>query len=110
MSAEWKNGLCGCFGNPGICLITFFVPCYQFGKNAEAVGENCGVCCLVYMIPVLNILAGTKVRGSVREQKGIEGGVVGDFLAHLCCAPCAIVQEAQELAGAGEGGQSMARE
>ncbi len=29
---QWKHGLCGCFDNCEICIITYFVPCYTAGK------------------------------------------------------------------------------
>ena len=35
---DWQFGLFGCFGDFGLCIITFFVPCYTIGKNAEAFG------------------------------------------------------------------------
>uniref|UniRef100_A0A1I8FPH0 Zf-ANAPC11 domain-containing protein n=1 Tax=Macrostomum lignano TaxID=282301 RepID=A0A1I8FPH0_9PLAT len=41
---EFQHGLCGCFDDCGLCIITYFVPCYTFGKNAEAVGDSCMLC------------------------------------------------------------------
>lgn len=29
---QWKHGLCGCFDNCELCIITYFVPCYTAGK------------------------------------------------------------------------------
>ena len=43
----WKSSLFGCFDDLGLCIITYLVPCYTFGKNAEAMGENC-LCCGEY--------------------------------------------------------------
>ena len=40
-AGEWSHGLCGCFDNFTVCIITYFLPCYTSGKNAEAVGESC---------------------------------------------------------------------
>lgn len=40
----WKHGLLGCFDNLGLCIVTYVIPCYTFGKNAEAVGEGCCCC------------------------------------------------------------------
>jgi len=106
--AEWSNGICGCFGNCGLCIITFIAPCVTAGKNAEAVGESCmkyGFCSLLGPI---GIWSRATIRGKIREQKGIEGSFGNDCVCHWCLAPLALVQEAQELEGAAA--QSMARE
>ena len=107
MGGDWQHGILGCFDNFGICIITYFVPCYTFGKNAEAVGDSCLMCALAYFVPLLNLFAVVSVRGKIREQKSIEGSFLGDCLYHWCCHPCALVQEAQEVQGAGN--QYMAR-
>ena len=52
--------------------MTWFVPCYTLGMVAEKVGENCLVCGLSLMVPVLDIYALTVIRGRVREQQDIE--------------------------------------
>jgi len=94
--AEWKHGLCGCFDNCGICLLSYFVPCYQFGKNAEAVGESCLLCGISFLTPAI-IITGPIVRGKIREKQGIPGSFVTDLLKWWCCSLCALVQEAQEV-------------
>jgi len=109
MSSDWQHGIFGCFDNCTLCLITYFVPCYQFGKNAEAIGENCLTCGIAVLIPLVNIVALMKIRGKIREQKGIAGSTFNDLLMICCCTLCTIVQEAQEVQ-AGPGAQSMARE
>ena len=56
-------------------LLSFFVPCYQFGKNAEAVGHNCIVCgllCLFFGCGLIGLVARDNVRYRIREQKGID--------------------------------------
>lgn len=94
---SWKHGLCGCFDNMGLCIITYFVPCYTFGKNAEAVGDSCLLCGLVYFVPLANIVALLSVRGKIRESSGIPGGCCEDLLMIFFCHFCALVQEAQEV-------------
>lgn len=108
---EFQNGLFGCFNNVSLCVITYFVPCLTAGRNAEAVGENCVLYgCLTLLGPV-GIWSRAKIRGMVRESKGIEGEFIKDCVLHWFCAFCALIQEAQELGvGAGAQGQSMARE
>ena len=109
MSSDWQHGLFGCFDNIGLCIISYFVPCYQFGKNAEAVGESCFMCGLAYICPIANIIAALKIRGKIREQKGIPGSTINDLILFCFCTLCVLVQEAQEVQGA-PGQMSMARE
>ncbi|XP_022083502.1 cell number regulator 10-like [Acanthaster planci] len=108
---DWQQGLFGCFGNIGMCLMSWFVPCYIHGKNAEAVGEDCLLCGLSIFVPFLNWYTLFVVRGKIREQRGIAGEPVNDILVTLCCTPCALSQESVEMRNStGLGmGQSMAR-
>jgi len=108
--ADWQNGLFGCFNDCGICLCSYFLPCYQFGKNAEALGENCLLCGAVSLFGVPFLVFGALQRQKLRELKGIEGSMLGDFAAVWCCPICAIAQMGQELKGGVPGGQYMARE
>ena len=103
---EWSTGLFGCFDDITICLLSYFVPCYQAGKNAEAVGESCILWGLLYWL--FSPIAGMIIRGKIRESKGIEGSAIIDLLLHWFCVCCAVAQEARELQGAS--GQSMSRE
>ena len=76
-------------------IITYFCPCYTFGKNAEQLGESCVMYALSQFVPILDIWCRTSVRGKIREQKGIEGSCLMDFLMHWFCGLCALVQEAR---------------
>lgn len=109
MSGEWQHGLCGCFDNFGLCIVSWIIPCYRFGKNAEAVGESCFMCGLGFMVPVLDLFLGAHIRSKIRESKGIQGSFVGDLIMYFCCPFCALVQEAQELEGSTPQALSMAR-
>ncbi|KAI0209813.1 hypothetical protein LSAT2_005406, partial [Lamellibrachia satsuma] len=106
--ADWQHGLCSCFDNCLVCIITYIAPCYTAGKNAEAVGESCLMCGLVTFVPLLNIFCQAQIRSKIREQKNIEGGMIGDLLVHCCCPCCALSQEAQEVNALG--GQSIDRQ
>ena len=108
MSREWSNGICGCFNDCTTCIITYFCPCYTFGKNAEAVGDSCVLCALALYVPIVNFWARVHIRGKIREQKGIEGSCIKDLLCVWCCYFCALMQEAQEVKA--PGGQAIARE
>ncbi|WAR06728.1 hypothetical protein MAR_016686 [Mya arenaria] len=52
---------------------------------------------LAFMVPVFNVVLWSRVRGKVRESKGIPGDVRGDCLRILLCPFCALMQEAQEV-------------
>ena len=70
---EWSNGLCGCFNNITLCLITYIAPCYTAGKNAEAVGDSCMTTAILYaLINIVGVYFAAKTRQKIREQKGIE--------------------------------------
>ena len=107
--AIWQHGLFGCFDDMKTCIIAYILPAYVFGKNAEKVGESCILCALALYVPGLNIFARTKVRGLIRESKGIEGSCFNDLLMCLFCCSCTLIQEAQEV-GWNTEGQLMARE
>ncbi len=94
---EWNNGLFGCFSNIGMCIFTCFVPCYTFGKVAESVGDDCLMCGLALLVPILNLYALIVTRGKVRDNKGIDGSLINDLLMVCCCGFCALMQEAQEM-------------
>ena len=115
MANNWANGFCDCFGDCTTCelidhhdvgrnlaiytfllgIITYFCPCYVFGKNAEQLGESCLMYCLSQFVPVLDIFCRTIVRGKIRDQRGIDGSILMDFLMHWICPICALVQEAR---------------
>ncbi|XP_077978522.1 uncharacterized protein LOC144433974 [Glandiceps talaboti] len=105
---EWSNGLFGCFGNCGLCAITYFVPCVTAGRNAEAVGESCIKYAILSMCGPCGIYFSAKIREKIREQKGIEGSFGNDCIMHWFCPLCALIQEAREFEES-PGGQAMAR-
>jgi len=79
------------------------------GKNAEAVGENCLLCGLAFFVPLANLWFGASIRGKIREQKGIEGSLVGDLLSFFCCTCCVLSQSAMEVGSIG-GAMAIERE
>lgn len=94
---EWKNGLCSCFGNIPVCALSYFVPCYVFGKTAEKNGEDCVKCGLVTFVPLANLYFMTKQRQAIREKQGIEGSCVNDLCVTCFCGLCALTQQAREV-------------
>ncbi len=79
--------------HPG--LLSYFCGCYQFGKNAEQLGENCLTYALSQFVPLLNLYCRTVVRGRIRDQKGIDGSCFNDLLCVICLPVCALAQESQ---------------
>ena len=69
---DWQNGLFGCFSNCGVCIITYFLPCITAGRNAEAVGEGCFLYGCLSILGPIGIWSRAKIRGKIREQKGID--------------------------------------
>ena len=53
-------------------IITYFVPCYTAGKNAEAIGEQCLLHAIFAIIPIVGIYCHAVIRGKIREKKNIE--------------------------------------
>jgi len=92
---EWSVGLCGCFGDCKICLTSFFCPCVQIARNAEYFGEDKRTaCCLnCWCGCPYNLITRTKLR----TQLHIPGNMSKDIAEVMCCARCAIAQEAQEI-------------
>lgn len=76
-------------------LLSFFCPCIQFGRNAEALGESCMTYGLSQLVPLLNLYCRVTIRGRIREKKGIEGSCIKDLLCAWCCGPCSLAQEGQ---------------
>ncbi|XP_046333415.1 protein PLANT CADMIUM RESISTANCE 2-like [Haliotis rufescens] len=105
---EWSNGLFGCFNDCGLCIITYFVPCYTAGKIAEKTGESCCTYGCLSILGPIGIYTRAKTRAKVRESKGIEGEFCNDCIMHWFCGICSIIQEAQEVDALDRGGQQQA--
>jgi len=100
-NSPWKESLCGCFNDLPICLVSWCLPCVQYGINQQELdsGQDCflhgliyylsvqfGVCCIFHM----------GRRRALREKYGLaEDG--NDCLVTAFCPLCAISQEAREI-------------
>ena len=105
-SIQWSfltNKFCALYGVGMIAnccswcagFLSFFCPCIQFGRNAEALGESCFMYALSQFVPLLNIYCRTTVRGRIRDKYQIDGSCFNDLLCSWCCAPCSLAQEGQ---------------
>jgi len=97
MSGQWSAGLFGCCDDCTLCLMTYVVPCYVYGKTHEKLEEGSCLKCGVGVLSPASLCIRTMVRGKIREAKGIEGSCVSDFLTVAFCGICAVVQEAREM-------------
>ncbi|XP_021903934.1 protein MID1-COMPLEMENTING ACTIVITY 1-like [Carica papaya] len=101
--SEWQVDLFDCCREPCLSLKACIYPCGIFSRIANAVSGGkisrekaindlmaysllCGCCCYSCC-----------VRTKLRKNFNIEGGVCDDFLTHLVCFCCAMVQEWREL-------------
>lgn len=50
---------------------------------------------LASLVPLLSMWCLTKVRGQIRQQKGIDGTCIKDCLLTTFCTLCTLVQEAR---------------
>ena len=74
---EWKNGLCGCFGDCGLCILTYFLPCVTAGQNAEKVGKSCCLYGFLSLLGCIGIYTRAVVRTEIRETKSIQVDTAG---------------------------------
>ena len=109
MSGSWSNGLCGCFGDLKLCIITYFCPCITYMNTASKVHNDDGKIkyCIYSIIPLLNLYCFCKTRQATVEQKGIDEGAIVSLLLVWFCGLCALIQQAREV---DPSGSSMARE
>ncbi|VDI28401.1 Hypothetical predicted protein [Mytilus galloprovincialis] len=97
MSSDWRYSYIECFGNIGLSIRTYLVPCYTFGKNAQLMDKNCLLYGLLCAIPLLNVMLAVNLRRQIRIKYKISGSVPKDILALLLCPFCTLIQESQQL-------------
>ena len=95
---EWESGLCNCFANLGVCLITYFLPCVTFAQNADEAG-TCGFvpALICFFVPVVDYYLLIKTRMDTREKFNIPGGFCGDLITSLLCPFCVMIQTKHQL-------------
>ncbi|KAF8036864.1 hypothetical protein BT93_C2552 [Corymbia citriodora subsp. variegata] len=100
---DWRADLFGCCMEPCLSFKTCLYPCGMFGKIANAVSRGE----ISREAAINNVFAFSLVGGCccytcctrrrLRELFNIQGSLCDDFLTHLMCCCCALVQEWQEL-------------
>ena len=72
-------------------LLTYFVPCYVYGKTAETLGESCLAHALTFLFHPLAWYCMANTRARIREKQGIDVSEVVYILMHvykailICC-------------------------
>ncbi|XVF59821.1 hypothetical protein PTKIN_Ptkin07bG0306400 [Pterospermum kingtungense] len=100
---EWHADLLGCCSEPYLCIKTFFFPCGTFSKiatvatnrhmsSAEACNEM-----MAYSLILSCCCYTCCIRRKLRKALNITGGFIDDFLSHLMCCCCSLVQEWREV-------------
>ncbi|KAI3712806.1 hypothetical protein L1987_71372 [Smallanthus sonchifolius] len=102
-SGEWHSDLLGCCSEPKMCIKTFFFPCGTFSKIASVAtnrhmtsGEACNEL-MAYSLILSCCCYTCCIRGKLRKSLNITGGWCDDFLSHVMCCCCALVQELREV-------------
>ncbi|CAG5105833.1 Oidioi.mRNA.OKI2018_I69.chr1.g2494.t1.cds [Oikopleura dioica] len=101
-NGEFKHGLFSCFGDLGTSCKVCWCPCLVHKSTQEGMGRDNGGTCLLLSCASCFFPAGWLAisciqRQELRERHGIEGGMIGDFLAVFCCLCCAMVQHDREV-------------
>lgn len=112
---EWHADLLGCCSEPYLCIKTFFYPCGTFSKVATVAtnrhmssAEACNEL-MAYSLILSCCCYTCCVRRKLRKALNITGGFVDDFLSHLMCCCCALVQEWREVEIRGVYGQEKTK-
>ena len=97
-NVNWRYSLLeACCIDDGLMVeACFCTPCV-FGRNAEALGYNCCQYGAGLFVPLLELYLRIKIRGEIRERRGIQGDTVGDCIDASSWGPIAIVQETIEV-------------
>ncbi|KAF2570471.1 hypothetical protein F2Q70_00000976 [Brassica cretica] len=96
---EWHTDLLDCCSEPTLCLKTFFFPCDTLAK-ISTVATNKQISKESYMrADSFVILVSTNLIQKLLFQLQVKlvGGSIDDFLSHLMCCCCALVQELREV-------------
>ncbi|XP_056851161.1 protein MID1-COMPLEMENTING ACTIVITY 1 isoform X3 [Raphanus sativus] len=106
---EWHTDLLDCCSEPSLCLKTFFYPCGTLSKistvanNKQITASEACNELMVYSLMLSCCCYTCCIRKKLRNTLNIkivliwQGGSIDDFLSHLMCCCCALVQELREV-------------
>jgi len=109
---DFEHGLCSCFQDCNICLLSFCCPCIQYGNNWKKLSSNsdaellffltCLGCCAAIVFDKAfcffpTIFASFIGRYYLREKLGLEPRLALDTFASVCCPCCMLAQDGIEL-------------
>ncbi|KAL3377856.1 hypothetical protein AABB24_003986 [Solanum stoloniferum] len=100
---EWHSDLLGCCSEPLLCIKTLFFPCGTFSRVASVAADrhisSADACneLMAYSLILSCCCYTCCIRKKLRKKLNIRGGCVDDFLSHLMCCCCALVQELREV-------------
>ncbi|XP_051139661.1 cell number regulator 13-like isoform X2 [Andrographis paniculata] len=100
---EWHADLLGCCSEPLLCAKTIFCPCDTFSKIATvATGKHISsaqACndIMAYSLILSCCCYTCCIRRKLRRTLNIQGGWLDDFLSHVMCCCCALIQEWREV-------------
>jgi len=96
----WKQGLCNCFGDCGICCCASFCsPCLTY-QTANDLGKSG----LLYMVLgcIMPCIPALLLRQEARERYNLEGDTAEDVGTAFCCTSCVMCQTAVEIKERGD--------
>ena len=95
---NWKHSLTDVWClDPGLSAKALCCGPCLFGRNAEALGKNCGLYGCGLLVPFYGLYLQTTIRGQIRERRGIEGSTCNDLMTVWCLGPRALAQETLEV-------------
>jgi Cys-rich protein (TIGR01571 family) len=107
---RWSKDLYDCAHNIPFCLAASICPCVTFGLiySERQLKPSC-VSCMgmgfsylasiatsVFFFPLYCLVGGSQRKG-IRANYHISGDGCEDMMLHLCCVPCAMTQEMNEV-------------
>ncbi|KAL8128931.1 hypothetical protein V2J09_018086 [Rumex salicifolius] len=112
LEEEWHTDLLDCCQEPKLCIGTFCFPCGTFSRIASVAknqpmspGEACNEL-LAYSLVLSCCCYTCCIRKRLRNMLNVKGGLCDDFLSHLICCCCSLVQEWREIQIRGVKGHS----
>merc|ERR1711935_762487 len=93
LGVNWKLPLWGCFDDIGACIITWILPCWTAGKVADSVGEDCLMCGIASVLPVVYGYFRYQIRRKVVGRNMIDESELISFLISCFIPICGSMQE-----------------